>query len=71
MESFLWELLKFASNAKGNFQLLYHRNHDHDHNHNHYEVNLIAENAAGQLNGIEIEIEIEIEIKVATSVNAI
>ena len=63
MESFLWELLKLASNAKGNFQLLYH----HNHTHNHYEVNLISEDAAGQLIGIEIEIE----IKVATSVNAI
>jgi len=52
-------LLKLATSAKGDYQLLYYLDHDQ------YEVNLIAENTAGRLIGIEIE------IKAATSVNAI
>ena len=51
IESFVYgQLLKLATSAKGDHQLLYYRDHDHG----QYEVNLIAENAAGQLIGIEI-----------------
>lgn len=50
LESFVYgELLKHAASAKGDYQLLYYRDHDK------YEVDLIAENAAGQLIGIEIK----------------
>ena len=40
---------KHAASAEGDYQLLYYRDHDQ------YEVDLIAENAAGQLIGIEIK----------------
>lgn len=50
LESFVYsELLKHAASAEGDYQLLYYRDHDQ------YEVDLIAENAAGQLIGIEIK----------------
>ena len=50
LESFIYsELLKHAASAEGDYQLLYYRDHDQ------YEVDLIAENAAGQLIGIEIK----------------
>ena len=50
LESFIYaELLKHAASAEGDYQLLYYRDHDQ------YEVDLVAENAAGQLIGIEIK----------------
>jgi uncharacterized protein len=50
LESFVYgELLKHAASAEGDYQLLYYRDHDQ------FEVDLIAENAAGQLIGIEIK----------------
>lgn len=50
LESFVYgELLKHATSAEGDYQLLYYRDHDQ------YEVDLVAENAAGQLIGIEIK----------------
>ena len=50
LESFVYgELLKHAASAEGDYQLLYYRDHDQ------YEVDLVAENAAGQLIGIEIK----------------
>lgn len=50
LESFVYgELAKHAASADGDYQLLYYRDHDQ------YEVDLIAENAAGQLIGIEIK----------------
>lgn len=52
LESFVYgELAKHVASADGDYQLLYYRDHDQ------YEVDLIAENAAGQLIGIEIEIK--------------
>lgn len=50
LESFVYgELAKHVASADGDYQLLYYRDHDQ------YEVDLIAENAAGQLIGIEIK----------------
>lgn len=50
LESFVYgELLKHAASAEGDYQLLYYRDHDQ------FEVDLVAENAAGQLIGIEIK----------------
>lgn len=49
LESFVYgELLKHAKSAEGEYQLLYYLNH------NQYEVDLIVENSAGQLIGLEI-----------------
>lgn len=50
LESFVYgELLKHATSAEGDYQLLYYRDHDQ------YEVDLVAENTAGQLIGVEIK----------------
>jgi uncharacterized protein len=50
LESFIYgELLKHAASSEDDYQLLYYRDHDQ------FEVDLVAENAAGQLIGIEIK----------------
>lgn len=50
LETFVYgELLKHASTADGDYQLLYYRDHDQ------YEVDVVVENAGGQLIGVEIK----------------
>jgi uncharacterized protein len=50
LENFVFaELLKHASTAEGEYHLLYYRDHDQ------LEVDLVIENAAGQLVGVEIK----------------
>lgn len=50
LETFVYaELLKHATTAEGHYQLFYYRDHDQ------YEVDIVAENSAGQLVGIEIK----------------
>jgi uncharacterized protein len=50
LETFVYaELLKHATNSEGDYQLFYYRDHDQ------YEVDVVAENAAGQLVGVEIK----------------
>ncbi len=57
LESFVYgELLKHAASAEGDYQLLYYRDHDQ------FEVDLIAENTAGQLIGIEIKAAASVRI---------
>ncbi len=43
------ELLKHATTSEGSYQLFYYRDHDQ------YEVDIVAENSAGQLVGVEIK----------------
>jgi uncharacterized protein len=50
LETFVYaELLKQTTYAEGDYQLYYYRDHDQ------YEVDLIVENAGGQLVGVEIK----------------
>lgn len=50
LESFVYgELLKHATTADGDYQLLYYRDHDQ------FEVDMVVENAGGQLIGIEVK----------------
>ena len=50
LETFVYgELLKHATSADGDYQLLYYRDHDQ------FEVDVVIENAAGQLVGVEIK----------------
>jgi uncharacterized protein len=50
LETFVYaELLKQTTNAEGDYQLFYYRDHDQ------YEVDVVAENAAGKLVGVEIK----------------
>ena len=50
LETFVYgELLKQTTTAEGDYQLLYYRDHDQ------FEVDLIVENAGGQLVGVEIK----------------
>ena len=50
LETFVFgELLKQAATAQGDYQLLYYRDHDQ------YEVDMVVENAGGQLVGVEIK----------------
>jgi len=50
LETFVYgELLKQAATAEGDYQLLYYRDHDQ------FEVDIIVENAGGQLVGVEIK----------------
>lgn len=50
LETFVFgELLKQAATAQGDYQLLYYRDHDQ------YEVDVVVENAGGQLVGVEIK----------------
>ena len=50
LESFVFgEMLKHAGTAEGEYRLLYYRDHDQ------IEVDLVIENAAGQLVGVEIK----------------
>lgn len=49
VESQSHDLIKQAATAEGNYQLLYYRDHDQ------FEVDLIVENAGGQLIGVEIK----------------
>jgi len=50
LESFVFsELLKHASTAEGEYRLLYYRDHDQ------FEVDVVIENASGQLVGVEIK----------------
>lgn len=50
LETFVYgELLKQATTAEDDYQLLYYRDHDQ------FEVDLIVENAGGQLVGVEIK----------------
>lgn len=50
LETFVYgELLKHATTAEGDYQLLYYRDHDH------FEVDVVVENAGGQLVGVEIK----------------
>ena len=50
LETFVYgELLKHATTAEGKFQLLYYRDHDQ------FEVDVVAENAGGELVGIEVK----------------
>ena len=50
LETFVYgELLKHATSADGDYQLLYYRDHDQ------VEVDVVIENAAGQLVGVEIK----------------
>jgi uncharacterized protein len=50
LETFVYaELLKHATSANGDYQLLYYRDHDQ------FEVDVVIENAAGQLVGVEIK----------------
>ena len=50
LESFVFsELLKHASTAEGEYRLLYYRDHDQ------FEVDVVIENATGQLVGVEIK----------------
>lgn len=50
LETFVYgELLKHATTADGDYQLLYYRDHDQ------FEVDVIVENTGGQLVGVEIK----------------
>lgn len=50
LETFVYsELLKHTTNSEGDYQLSYYRDHDQ------YEVDVVAENAGGQLVGVEIK----------------
>ena len=50
LETFVYgELLKHATSAESDYQLLYYRDHDQ------FEVDVVIENAAGQLVGVEIK----------------
>lgn len=50
LETFVYgELLKQTTTAEGDYQLLYYRDHDQ------FEVDVIVENAGGQLVGVEIK----------------
>lgn len=50
LETFVYgELLKHATSADGDYQLLYYRDHDQ------FEVDVVVENAGGQLVGVEIK----------------
>lgn len=50
LETFVYgELLKQATTAEGDYQLLYYRDHDQ------FEVDVVVENAGGQLVGVEIK----------------
>lgn len=50
LETFVYgELLKHAANADDNYQLLYYRDHDQ------VEVDVVVENASGQLIGVEVK----------------
>jgi uncharacterized protein len=50
LETFVYgELLKHATSADDDYQLLYYRDHDQ------FEVDVVIENAAGQLIGVEIK----------------
>jgi uncharacterized protein len=50
LETFVYaELLKHTTTSEGNHQLFYYRDHDQ------YEVDIVAENSAGQLVGVEIK----------------
>lgn len=50
LETFVYgELLKHATVANGDFQLLYYRDHDQ------FEVDVVVENAGGELIGIEVK----------------
>ena len=50
LETFVYgELLKHVSTADGDYKLLYYRDHDH------FEVDVVIENAAGQVVGVEIK----------------
>jgi len=50
LETFVYgELLKHATTADGDYQLLYYRDKDQ------YEVDVVIENAAGQLVGVEVK----------------
>jgi len=50
LETFVYgELLKHATSAEGDYQLLYYRDHDQ------FEVDVVVENAGGQLVGVEIK----------------
>jgi len=50
LETFVYsELLKHVTTAEGNYQLLYYRDLDK------FEVDIVIENSAGQLIGVEIK----------------
>lgn len=50
LETFVYtELLKHTTNSEGDYQLYYYRDHDQ------YEVDVVVENASGQLVGVEIK----------------
>ena len=50
LETFVYgELLKHATTSDGDYQLLYYRDHDQ------FEVDVVVENAGGQLVGVEIK----------------
>lgn len=50
LETFVFgELLKHTTTADGNYQLLYYRDHDQ------FEVDVVIENAAGHLVGVEVK----------------
>ena len=50
LETFVYgELLKHATSADGDYQLLYYRDHDQ------FEVDVVVENTAGQLVGVEVK----------------
>lgn len=50
LETFIYgELLKHATNAEGDYRLLYYRDHDQ------FEVDVVVENTAGQLVGVEVK----------------
>jgi uncharacterized protein len=50
LETFVYgELLKHTTTAEGDYQLLYYRDHDQ------YEVDIVIENAAGQVIGVEVK----------------
>jgi predicted AAA+ superfamily ATPase len=50
LENFVFaELLKHTTTAEGDFRMLYYRDHDQ------IEVDVVIENAVGQLVGVEIK----------------
>ena len=50
LETFVYgELLKHATSADGDYQLIYYRDHDQ------FEVDIVIENATGQLVGVEVK----------------
>ena len=50
LETFVYgELLKHATSADGDYQLLYYRDHDQ------FEVDVVVENSGGQLVGVEVK----------------